>query len=104
MRDGILETDVEHPGGLITEIFGPLIVLASYDAVDIVHATVIVFDSVSRSLTATIHHNPQSGVDTDLTARRGSHYRQLARAGRIPPCPEATVRSRSSTRSRPLIE
>ena len=78
----VFETDVEHlGGGLITEIFGPVTVLARYDAVDPVYATAAAFDSVPRSLTATIHHNPQSGVDTDLTARLTELVTR--RAGRV---------------------
>jgi NADP-dependent aldehyde dehydrogenase len=78
----VFETDIEHlAGGLITEIFGPVTVLVRYDATDPVHATAVALDAVPRSLTTTIHHNPQSGVDTDLTARLTDLVTR--RAGRV---------------------
>ena len=66
----VLETDVEYlAGGIIGEIFGPVTVLVRYPSADPVHATAVALDAVPRSLTATIHHSAQPGVDIDLMAR-----------------------------------
>jgi NADP-dependent aldehyde dehydrogenase len=78
----VFEIDIEHlADGLITEIFGPVTVLVRYDATDPVRATAVALDAVPRSLTTTIHHDPQSDVDTELTGR----LTDLAtrRAGRV---------------------
>jgi NADP-dependent aldehyde dehydrogenase len=78
----VLEIDIEHlAGGLITEIFGPVTVLVRYDATDPARATAVALDAVPRSLTITIHHNPQPGVDAELTGRLTDLVSR--RAGRV---------------------